>query len=85
MVTDEDAPTCRRVDAANEIEQSGLTAPGRAGNRHEQALLDIKIDRSERGYELIAQAILLADVLDPYQYSLRSRCSATRGYFTCRQ
>src|ERR1700730_17261178 len=59
---DEDLARGRRVDAADEVEERGLAATRRAGDRQEHAFLDTQVHPVQGRNELIAEAILLRDV-----------------------
>src|SRR5439155_11533488 len=85
LVADEDASACRRIDAADEIEQRGLAASGWTGKRHEHPLLDIEIDGGKSRHQLLVQPVLLAHVLDSHQYLLRARRPIAGGAIAPRQ
>src|SRR5207244_7375533 len=62
---DHDAPGVRLVDAADQIEQRGFTAAGGAGEGEKIAACDVECDVRECGNVDAAEAVRLADILDP--------------------
>ena len=79
LVGDENASAAGRVDAANQVKQGRFAASRWAGNGHEHALINIEADAIERGYPLVAQAVLLADVLYPHKHSRGLRYAGITG------